>query len=166
MTRPSAIAAPSAPGATASGIRLAGYHDLDGRPGFKMALQVVDERWYLFVTHFWEPRLSVIDVTEPARMRIVASIDGPENTATWQVQVADGLLVQGLESRPVPWGGDPAQPGEEGLRFFDVSHPATPRLLGHWRTGHVDGVHRNHLRRRTVCARAPPLGRASRATST
>jgi len=139
-----AHAATAAPGASASGLRLVGYHDLDGRPGFKMALDLVGGRSYLHVTHFWEPRLSVIDVTDPGRMRIVAAVEGPEHTATWQVQVADGLLVQGLEVRPVPWGGDPALPGEEGLRFFDVSDPESPRVIGRWHTGHVDGVHRSH----------------------
>lgn len=132
----------AAPHASAEGIELLGYHDLDGRPGFKMALDVVEGRSYLYLTHFWEPRLSVLDVTDPARMRIVAAIEGPEDTATWQVQVADGLLVQGLELRPPAWGGE--RPGEEGLRFFDVSDPTAPRLLGRWRTGHPEGVHRSH----------------------
>ena len=99
--------ADAAPSFTADGIDLVGYHDLEGRPVFKLALQVVDDRWYLYATHFWEPRLSILDVTDPADMQLVGAIDGPADAATWQVQVADGLLVQGLERRPVPWGGDP-----------------------------------------------------------
>lgn len=133
-----------APGHTAGGIDLVGYHDLDGRPGFKLALQVVDGRWYLYATHFWEPRLSILDVTDPAAMEIVGEIEGPPDTATWQVQVADGLLVQGLELRPPPWGGSPDLVGEEGLRFFDVRDPVRPKLLGAWHTGHPEGVHRSH----------------------
>ena len=53
------------------------------------------------------------------------------------------LLVQGMEHIPVPWGGDPSRPGDEGVRIFDVSDPTSPSLLGHWRTGD-NGVHRNH----------------------
>jgi len=132
-----------APGHTASGIELVGYHDLGGSPAFKLALQTVADRWYLFVTHFWEARLSVLDVTDPTRMQIVASLEGPERSATWQVQVADGLLVQGMEHRPEAWGGDPASPGDEGIRLWDVSDPRDPGLLGSWRTG-ARGVHRNH----------------------
>lgn len=132
-----------APGHTSDGIDLAGYHDLDGRPGFKLALQVLDGRSYLYVTHFWEPLLSVLDVTDPADMQIVASREGPDHSATWQVQVADGVLVQGLEHRPAPWGGDPDRPGDEGIRLFDVSDPTAPELMGHWRTG-AKGVHRSH----------------------
>jgi hypothetical protein len=133
----------SAPGARARGIELVGYTDAAGSPVFKLALQVVADRWYLYATHFWEPRISVLDVTDPTRATLVAAIEGPERTATWQVQVADDLLVQGMEHIPVPWGGDPSRPGDEGVRIFDVRDPAAPRLLGHWRTGD-HGVHRNH----------------------
>ena len=132
-----------APTYTADGIDLVGYHDLDGRPGFKLALQTVGDRWYLFVTHFWESLLSVIDVTDPAAMELVTTIQGFERSATWQVQVADGLLVEGIEHRPEAWGGDVDNPGDEGIRFWDVSDPRSPELLGHWRSG-ARGVHRNH----------------------
>jgi hypothetical protein len=133
-----------APGYTASGVELVGYHDLAAKPGFKLALQVADGRWYLYVTHFWEPRLSVLDVTNPSAMELVTAIEGPEHTATWQVQQADGLLVQGLEVRPAAWGGSPENVGDEGLRFWDVRDPAHPTLAGEWHTGHPDGVHRSH----------------------
>jgi hypothetical protein len=131
------------PGASAEGIEAVGYHDLDGRPVFKLAMQVVEGRWYLYATHFWEPRLSILDVTDPARPRVVAAIEGPANTATWQVQVADDLLIQGLEHKPEVWGGDPGASADEGVRIYDVSDPTSPVLLSHWRTG-AHGVHRNH----------------------
>jgi hypothetical protein len=132
-----------APGFSADGVEVVAYHDLDARPVFKLAMQVVEDRWYLYATHFWEPRLSILDVTDPSQPRIVAALEGPPNTATWQVQVADGLLIQGLEHKPVVWGGDPAAPAEEGVRIYDVGDPTSPRLLSHWRTG-AHGVHRNH----------------------
>ena len=134
---------PAAPGHTSDGIEPVGYHDLDGRPAFKLALQTTGDRWYLFATHFWESRLSILDVTDPAALRVVASLEGPEHSATWQVQVADGLMVQGLEHRPEAWGGDPDHPGDEGIRLWDVADPTSPTLLGHWRTG-AHGVHRSH----------------------
>jgi hypothetical protein len=137
----------AAPGFSADGVDLVGYHDVGGKPVFKLAMQVVPEpsgdRWYLYATHFWEPRLSIFDVTDPADPRLVAAIEGPDQAATWQVQVADGLLVQGMERRPPAWGGDPADTSDEGVRLFDVSDPVAPRLLSQWRTG-AHGVHRNH----------------------
>jgi hypothetical protein len=132
-----------APGFSADGVDFVGYHDVGGKPVFKLAMQVVGDRWYLYATHFWEPRLSIFDVTDPADPLLVAAIEGPDQAATWQVQVADGLLVQGMERRPPAWGGDPADTSDEGVRLFDVSDPVAPRLLSQWRTG-AHGVHRNH----------------------
>ena len=134
----------AAPGFTADGVEFIGYHDVGGKPVFKLAMQVVDDRWYLYATHFWEPRLSIFDVTEPADPRLVGAIEGPDQAATWTCQVADGLLVQGMERRPAAWGGDPADDSDEGIRLFDVRDPVAPKLLGQWRTGE-HGVHRNHF---------------------
>ncbi|GFG52064.1 hypothetical protein CQY20_17230 [Mycolicibacterium agri] len=136
-----------APGFTADGVDLIGYHDVDGKPVFKLAMQVVPsetgERWYLYATHFWEPRLSIFDVTDPANPVLAGAIEGPDHAATWQVQVADRLLVQGMEHRPPAWGGDPATYADEGVRLFDVTDAVDPKLVGQWRTGD-HGVHRNH----------------------
>ncbi len=138
----------SAPGFTSAGVELVGYHDAGGRPVFKLAMQVVPsaagDRWYLYATHFWEPRLSIFDVTDPADPQLVGAIDGPDRAATWQVQVAEGLLVQGMERRPPAWGGDPADTSDEGIRFFDVRDPVAPKLVSQWHTG-AHGVHRNHF---------------------
>jgi hypothetical protein len=105
----------AAPGYTADGVEFVGYHDVGGKPVFKLAMQVVNDRWYLYATHFWEPRLSIFDVTDPADLRLVGAIEGPDHAATWQVQVADDLLVQGMEHRPPAWGGDPALNSAEGI---------------------------------------------------
>ena len=133
-----------APGFSSHGVDLIGYHDIGGKPVFKLAMQVVDDRWYLYASHFWEPRLSILDVTDPADPLLVGAIEGPDQAATWQVQVADGLLIQGLERRPPAWGGDPDDTSDEGIRIFDVGDPLAPKLLSHWRTG-AHGVHRNHF---------------------
>lgn len=37
----------------AKNFELVGYHDLESRPAFKIAMQVVDQRWYLYLAHFW-----------------------------------------------------------------------------------------------------------------
>ena len=133
-----------APTYTSDGVDFVGYHDVGGKPVFKLAMQVVDHRWYLYASHFWEPRLSIFDVTDPADPHLVGAIEGPDHAAAWQVQVADGLLVQGMEHRPPAWGGDPALNAAEGIRLFDVSDPVAPKLLSEWRTGE-HGVHRNHF---------------------
>lgn len=132
------------PGYTGEGFELVSYHDLDGRPCFKLALQVVDDRWLLYATRFWEPGTTIVEVTDPTTPRVVGEIPGPNdpNVATWQVQVADGLLIHGLQHRPPPWGGDPSQATDEGIQIWDVSDPDRPVHLSSFRYG-AGGTHRN-----------------------
>lgn len=134
-----------APGHRSHEFDLVGYHDLAGRPGFKLALQVTGERWWLYVTRFWEPGVWILDVTDPASPSVVGEIPGPgdPNVATWQVQVADRLLVLGLEHRPVAWGGAPDRATAEGLELWDVTDPTSPRRWSRFGYG-GHGTHRNH----------------------
>jgi len=126
-----------------------GYHALDDRPGFKMDLQVVDDTWYLYLSHFWHSGWSIVDVTDPANPTLENFISGPENTTTKQVQVADGTMVTSLE-RPRANGpidgpiSDPSEPYATGAYIWDVeTNPAEPELLGHYDTG-GRGTHRNY----------------------
>src|SRR5918999_1218675 len=119
-----------------------GYHDLNGKPAFKLAMQEVNERWYLYLAHLWHRGWSILDVTEPTAPELVAYIPGPENTWTIQIQVADGKMITALERIAPGWGGVDDQPFSEGFLIWDVSEPATPRRLGHFQTG-SSGTHRN-----------------------
>ena len=130
-------------------VELIGYHDLEEKPAFKIAMQVVDERWYLYLGHFWTSGWSIVEVTDPANPRYVKFIPGPENTETNQIQVADGIMVTGLEKQivlPEMLGRQnlpPDLPYEEGIYLWDVKDPVHPKRLGHFKTG-SKGTHRNH----------------------
>ena len=112
-----------APRAIASkNIDLIGYNDLKERPAFKIAMQEVNGRFYLYLSHFWVSGWSVIDVTEPDKPEYLNFIEGPENTWTLQVQVAEGILITSLEKIPPGWGTRPDDPPEaEGIYIWDVS---------------------------------------------
>lgn len=131
-----------ASGAFSSNVEWIGYDDLDGRSGFKLALHEHRDRWYLYVAALWHSGWSIVDVTEPRRPRFVRWIEGPPNTWTIQVQVADGRMITSLEHIPAGWGGDPDPPPQEGLLIWDLADPEDPRLLGHWEGG-AAGTHRN-----------------------
>lgn len=133
-----------APGiAEQQGVELAGYTDLDGRPAFKLAIQQVDDRWYLYTGHFWHQGWSVVDVTDPTAPSVVNFVSGPVDTWTLQIQVADGLMVTSLEGPSEGWGIPPGLPHEEGALIWDVAtDPLKPTLLGRYRTG-GRGTHRN-----------------------
>ena len=127
-----------------SGIDYVGYHDLDGNPAFKLAMQRVGERYYLYLSHFWHASWSVVDVTDPASPRLVRTIDGPPNTWTLQVQVADGLMINALERATPGWGFDPEKTEKVGVLVWDVAtDPEDPQLLAHYDTG-GRGTHRNY----------------------
>lgn len=132
------------PVAELSGFEVVGYHDLDGDPAFKLALQEAGGRWLLYLTHFWRSGWSVLDVTDPTRPELVHRMDGPDETWTYQVQVADGIMVTALE-RPSPgWGFDATRTEKVGVYIWDVAtDPVRPILLAHHDTG-GRGTHRNH----------------------
>jgi hypothetical protein len=119
-----------------------GYHDLQGRPAFKLAMQEINSRWYLYVAHLWHRGWSVLDVTDPTAPEFRTYVPGPENTWTIQVQVADGKMITGLERIAPGWGGIDGRPFAEGFFIFDVSEPTQPRQIGHFKTGST-GTHRN-----------------------
>ena len=131
-------------------VSMVGYSHLDGRPPFKMALNEVDGSWYLYLAHFWHSGWSIVDVTDPAEPELVRFVEGPDNTMTLQVQVADGLMITSLE-RPREGIGpvdgprmDPSDPYETGVYVWDLEgDPTNPELLSHWDPG-GGGTHRNH----------------------
>jgi len=137
--------------AESKNVELVAYHSLGKRPNFKMAMQVVDNRWYLYTGHFWHNGWTVVDVTDPRHPAVVKYWEGPKvNTWTLQVQVAEGKLVTALEkigtwldpARASLWGFDPDHNWEEGALIWDVRNPVEPLLLGHFHTGGF-GTHRN-----------------------
>ena len=90
-------------------VGLLAYHDLDGRSGFKLALQEVERRFFLYVAGLWHSGWSILEVTDPEHPELLRWLDGPPPTMTIQVQVADGTMITALE-RPPPGLtiGDPA----------------------------------------------------------
>jgi hypothetical protein len=126
-------------------VELVGYHDLDDRPGFQMAMQVVDGNWFLYLAHFWHKGWTIMDVTEPSDPKLVRFVpwEGGQDTITIKVQVADGKMIANLQ-REIALLAHEGAPFEEGILIFDVKEdPVDPKLLGHWKSG-GEGTHRNY----------------------
>ena len=126
----------------ARNLRLVGYSDVAGRPAFKLGMQVVGDRWYLYCGHLWHRGWSILDVTNPSRPSFVKFIPGPENTWTIQMNAAEGKLLTSLERIAPAWGGDPTQPHAETAILWDASDPVNPQALSHISLGGT-GSHRN-----------------------
>lgn len=124
-------------------VELVGYHDLEGRPGFKLAIQEIGGNFFLYVASLWDSGWSILDVTDPTRPKLLRWVDGPANTWTIQVQVADGRMITALEQVPPFWtySSSSAEPAD-GFLIWDISQPDSPIQLGHWRSG-GRGTHRN-----------------------
>jgi len=120
------------------------YIPLENRPAFKMALHKAGDRWYLYTAQFWHSGLSIVEVTDPARPRFVRFIEGPANTWTLQVQIAEGRMVTSLERIPDGWGGEPGGSYDEGFVIWDLADPENPQRLGQFKTG-GGGTHRNYF---------------------
>src|SRR5438067_189098 len=82
------------------------HHDLNGRPGFKMALRVAGDRWYLYLGHIWHGGLSIVDVTDPAEPQLARFVPAAPNTWTSQATIRGDLLATNLELMHPSWGGD------------------------------------------------------------
>ena len=124
-------------------VQVVGYSDLGERPAFKLAMQEVGGRFYLYAGHLWHRGWTVVDVTDPAAPSMLKFVEGPANTWTIQVQVAGGRMITALEQIAPGWGGDADGPFEEGVLIWDVSDPETPKRLGHFATD-GGGTHRNY----------------------
>ncbi|MBF6210514.1 hypothetical protein IU487_05550 [Nocardia puris] len=140
---PDSAAPVATPGAYAHNIEAVGYCDLEGRPGFKMAVRESRGRWYLYLGHFWHSGWSVVDVTDPERPEVAAFVPSPDNTWTLQVDLHGDLMVTALEQIFPNFGGVPEAAFEEGIYLWEISDPVRPARLGHFRTGGT-GTHRNH----------------------
>ena len=127
-------------------IQLVGYDDLDGkRNAFKMGLQKLDGRWYLYLGHFWNPGFSIVDVTDPKDPVYENFIQVPPNTSSSQIAVANGLLINNLEpafeSHPFY---DPSVEPTPGLQIWDISqNPTDPEHLTTYEIP-CGGTHRNY----------------------
>jgi hypothetical protein len=128
--------------ALAKNIEAIGYTDLAGRPGFKMAIHKAGDTWYLYTAHLWASGFSVIDITNPTAPRLIRYVEGPPNTWTLQVQIADGIMITSQERIQEGWGNKPDQPFGEGFVIWSLADPENPEQLGVYRTG-GKGTHRN-----------------------
>ncbi|MGH7769944.1 MAG: LVIVD repeat-containing protein [Candidatus Binatia bacterium] len=126
----------------AHNIESIGYHDLNGKPAFKLAMQKVNGRWYLYMAHLWHRGWSILDVTDPTAPEYVSFVPGPENTWTIQIQVAEGKMITALERIAPGWGGNEDKTFSEGFLIWNVADPRKPKQLGQYRTEST-GTHRN-----------------------
>src|ERR1700722_17470470 len=106
-----------------SGIREVAWIDIAGGG------QVVVDGNHAYVGHMAPPNgTSVLDVSDPANPRVVATIDIPPGLNSHKVRVANDLMLANRERT------QSERPTDDfvGLRIFDIRQPSSPRDICHW----------------------------------
>ncbi len=128
-----------------------GYDGMNGKPGFQMAMQKIDGKYYIYTASFRHNGWNIIDVTDPAQPRNVKWLEGPwlcgdgrDGQSTPKIQIADGLMLtaHGGTMKELH-GTEPGLPFWGGLMIWDVAtDPENPRLLSKFACEGGAGVHR------------------------
>ena len=136
------FADPIPEGYRAENVEVVGYVDAAGSSPFKMSLLQDGDTWYMYASNLFHRGWSILDVTDPADPTVLKFIEGPENTGTWQVDIADGLMITALDALSATWGGDPDAPhAPEAVLIWSLEDPLNPTQIGSFTTG--GGTHRN-----------------------
>ena len=130
------------PGARSQNVEAVGYVDAPNASPFKMSLLESDGRWYMYTSNLFHRGWAIFDVTDPTDPTMVKFIHGPENISTWQLDIADGLMITSYDALSTGWGGDPDQPrAPEAVLIWSLEDPVNPKQIGSFTTG--GGTHRN-----------------------
>src|SRR2546428_12941767 len=117
----------SGDGASAKGVKQVGYFDCAGGG------QVVVDGRVAFIAHMKAPHgTTLVDVSDPARPRQIASIEVPPGTHSHKVRAANGLMLVNREAH----GGQPsASHPPRGPGIPAGSTPSRPPDVPPWRRG-------------------------------
>ena len=135
----------------AKNIEFIGFDDLNGKPGFQMAMQKVGDKYYLYTASFRHNGWNILDVTDPTHPRNVKWMEGPwlsddlhDGQSTPKIQIANGIMVtaHGGTMKELH-GTDPGLPFWGGIMIWDVrTDPENPILLTKFECKGGAGVHR------------------------
>ena len=129
-------------GAFGKDVEVIGYTNVDGHIPFKMSIQQVNGRWYMYSASLYDRGWSVLDVTNAADPTVLNWIPGPKNTFTVQVDIADGKMITALERAQFGGDTDHTKPWDDGVMIWSLADPVHPTLLGQYKTGGL-GTHRD-----------------------
>lgn len=132
-------------------MEIVGYNNLGGKPGFQMAMQKTNGRYYLYAASFRNNGWNILDVTDPAKPKNIKWLEGPwindkvkDGQSTPKIQLADGLLItaHGGTLKELH-GTDTSLPYWGGIMIWDVkTDPESPKLLSKFECKGGAGVHR------------------------
>lgn len=125
---------------------IVGYSDLNGWDKPTEIRVSPDGKW-AFTAHNppiseHQPRMggSIIDVSNPAKPRVVARVDSGPGTHSQYIDAIGNTLVLNQERLRVPQGQKQPEKWEPGIRLFDISDPTKPKEVGFFRSDDLPGA--------------------------
>lgn len=127
-----------------------GYDDLNKKPGFQMAMQKANGKYYLYTASYRDNGVNILDVTDPYHPKNLKWFEYPWMDETIhigqsisKIQIADGLmLTSSSQSMPILHGNKGDEPAFSGLWIWDVkTDPENPKFLSKLAFPEI-GVHR------------------------
>jgi len=144
------------PQGVARGIRHLSYSDIGGRPD---SVQVMVNRRHAYVGHMFGNGVTILDATDPRRLKPVGFFTGGDFTRTHHMQVAEDMLLLANGANIVAMQSYDNMRGyfennladsitnrkkfRSGLSIHDIADPAAPKLLAHinWSPPFPGGTH-------------------------
>ena len=112
--------------ASAMGSQIVAHIAFSGLSAVDMAMQEqVGDKRYLYVQHSRDEGISVVDITEPAKPKIVRVIPWPDPAVSSRMNVSGDLAL--ITERDVPPAN--AATSKDDLVLWDLSNPATPQVV-------------------------------------
>src|SRR4030095_9242559 len=100
------------------------------------------ERTIAYVAPLKAPHgTSRVDVSDPAKPRVLATLEVPPHTHSHKVRAVNGLMLVNREAQAAQ---QPPAGVTGGLVIYDVTQPDRPREITFWKCGGA-GVHRLRL---------------------
>src|SRR5258706_14831750 len=113
QTRPPARPLP--PGTFAKNVEYIGFTNVNGHLPFKIDIQQVNGRWYMYVGAQTDRGWSILDVTDPAAPKVLNWIPGPKNTRSGELDITDGKLITVAEPWQMRGDTDPNGPSHDRI---------------------------------------------------
>jgi hypothetical protein len=112
--------------ASATGSQVVAHIAFNGLSTVDMAMQEqVGDKRYLYVQHSKDEGISLVDITEPAKPKVVRVIPWPDPAVSSHMNVTGNLAL--ITKREAP----PANPAtsKDDLVLWDLSNPGAPQVV-------------------------------------
>src|ERR1700752_2892935 len=114
-------------------MRLLGHSDLAGHSD---GSRIDKKDNFLYIAHMKSMGVTILNVEDPTRPRVVHQIPKAPGVHNHKVQIAGNLMITNHER--APWETGPYRPG---IQLYDLAKPDAPKAIGFFETCNR-GVHR------------------------